>query len=136
MTKILLAVAWLVLLGHVSKCQSFTQSTLTWSADQAVDVERGDTTAMHCTFKTIGSSQFVWSQRNGTINSTYQVTGVEGVWENVGNPGSVTLTVVRNGKTTKVHIERTSEGIFLILEFVSTNVSSHVKFRITNVDLN
>lgn len=120
--------------GHLAAGQSFTQSTLTWSADQAIDIERGDTTVLKCTFTTSGNNQFVWSQRNGSLNSTYQVTSVEGSWENVNAPGSITLNLLRNGKATKAVFQRTIEGVSLTLEYANSPSPSHIRFRIVHVD--
>ena len=113
--------------------QSFNQSTLTWSANEVVDLEKGDTIAMKCSFKTVGGAQLIWSQRNGALNTTYQITSLEGTWTNVAEPGSVTLTLLRNGKSSKARVERTKGGISITMDFSRPEAASHLYFRIVSV---
>ncbi len=114
--------------------QSFSGSTLTWTADRAVNVEQSDTVEMKCSFKTISQTEFQWSQRNGTINSTYQVTSVDGSWADVSQIGTITLSLQRNGKSSKAILERTSEGVFVTMDFSVPGTPTHVRFRIVKVN--
>lgn len=131
-TRILSLALTILSVGAVA--QSFSNSTLIWTADQVLYVEQADTVEMNCSFKSISQNQLEWSQRNGTINSIYQVTGVEGAWSDVYQNGSITLTLLRNGKTSKATFEKSAQGTFVTMDLSRQGTSSHLRFRIVSVE--
>ncbi len=133
MFKALIVASMSLVFSGTIHAQSFHQSTITWVADRAIDLERTDTVAMKCSFKTVGGAQLIWSQRNGSINSTYQITGVEGTWSNISEQGSVNLTLQRNGKSSKAKVERTNDGVYIMMDFSKPEGSSHLLFRIVTI---
>ena len=115
--------------------QNVSQETLSWQADQVTDLQTNASVSMKCIFKTIGDGQVEWIQKNGTLKTTYNVTTAQGSWSNISQPGTITYTLARNGKTFKMILERSGPDITVTLDFSKAGEFTAVRrFRIVSVE--
>lgn len=122
--------------GSIPSSGQNPQSTeLTWHAIEVTDLQTNTTKPTTCHFVTGSDNAVVWVQKNGTLTTTFSITGVTGSWESITQPGQIQFSAQRNGKNSTIKLERTGDGLFVTMDFSQPGqFTSILKFRIESVE--
>ena len=98
----------------VLRAQDISTSSLSWTVTQLTDLNTNITAPYTCTFKTGGTAEILWVQKNNYTRKL-EVQHVTGTWTDVSAPGQAVYSIAEDGDTGTVTFERTSSGIYITL---------------------
>lgn len=129
----IILVQWLTI---SSFSQDITQTSLTWKVNYLNDQVSQQSLPYACSFKTNGSQDIVWKQRNGLLTSTLNVTGLTGSWTNIDSIGTVSYAITSGIESGSIAFERTAEGAFAYLTLSQgTAQPLRYKFSVSKISL-
>lgn len=135
--RFLLLVNIFLWLSNTSFSQDIAQTPITWKINYLHDQIAQETLSYTCSFKTNGSQDIVWQQRNGQFTSILNVTGLNGSWTNVDSIGSVSYSITSGVESGSIAFERTADGIFAYLTLSQgTAHPLSYKFSVSKITLN
>ena len=117
----------LTFLAFASQAQDILTTQLIWSVTQLTDLNTSKSASYTCSFKTNGTQQILWVQKNNYIR-TLEVQQTMGTWTNVSRTGQVTYSIAEDSDTGTLTFERTSTGIFITLD-LSQGTEPHLRQR-------
>ena len=124
-------ILWITITGF---SQDIAQTSLTWKVNYLNDQASQQSLPYACSFKTNGSQDILWMQRNGQFTSTLNVSGLNGSWANIDSVGTVSYSITSGTESGSIAFERTIEGIFVYLTLSqSTAQSLSYKFSVSEV---
>lgn len=120
--------------GYSVQSQNPASDTLQWSLGQGTDLRTNQSFVY--TGSLITNAQSVqWVQKS--LTSTFSVTSVSGSWSDVSQQGQLVFTVEEEGASGLLTIERTSNGLYVTMEFPRNDPQgSKVKWAVTQVTNN
>ena len=114
--------------------QDISTSTITWTVNHGFDLKSNSDFNYQGSFTTNGSNSITWSQGSGNFISTFTISSLQGTWTDVSTNGTVTYQVEQDGSSGTLKFERTSEGIFVTLDFPSgDSQGSWLKFQVSSL---
>lgn len=120
--------------GTTTLAQNISTNNLTWEAVETTNLQTSVTTTLKCSFRTNSNTSVEWIQKKGQLSTLYTVTSVQGAWNNVAMPGSVTYTLQHDGKACKMTLEKTPSGTFITMDFSKPGeYTSLHRFKIVTV---
>jgi hypothetical protein len=108
-TRSIALVLCLLGIGPVLHAQNVGEQSVRWKSSQAVSQSDQTATTLQSTFVTKPSS-IEWSQKNGQRTTTFQVSGVQGDWNDLQQAGSVTYTVQTGNVTGTLVFSKNGAG--------------------------
>ncbi len=115
-------------------CQNIQTSNLRWVVSGITDLNSSASNAGYsCSFKTSGKNSITWEQNRG-YTVTFIVTGVDGIWDDINNPGRVVYSVTFNGNSGTITFEKATSGtsVTMNLSQKSSNPLS-LKYSVSQV---
>lgn len=134
MKKSLIVFLFIVALQYSAFGQDIAQTKIVW---KAIQVTEGQSTSkpMVCDFVTNGLQSVSWIQKQGALNTTFNVSSTEGAWADVKSSGSFIYVLENGGRVCIMKLERNPSGVFIVLDFIKDGVSaSKLQFRIETIE--
>lgn len=104
----------------------------TWQVSGLTDLSSGDSFEYTCSFQTHGTQNITWTQGGGSMTSVFTVTGRQGTWADVSQPGSVTYSVTLGEKSGTLTFERDAAGVRITLDLTATS-GPRQQFQVTSI---
>lgn len=123
--------SWLCLALASAQSQDLAQ-VRTWQVNGLTDLTSGNHFAYTCSFQTQGTQDISWTQGGGSMTSVFTVTGRQGTWADVSQPGSVTYSVTLGEKSGTLTFERDAAGVRITLDLAATN-GPRQQFQVTSI---
>jgi hypothetical protein len=125
-------ILWLTIGGFSQ--QNIVQTPLTWKINALTDQASNKTPPYACSFKTNGSRDILWMQKNGQFNTTLAVSDFTGSWANIDSIGVIKYSISAGAERGSISFERTIEGIFVYL-VLSQGKEKSLKYKFSVLEV-
>lgn len=112
-----------VAISENSYTQNIAKASLKWISAETENLKSSERFSYSCWFfSTPGEVQ--WVQKSGQRITRFKITGSDGIWEDIAQPGRVEFSVTRDDEPGKIWIEKNSEGTSITLDFTQAGVNA------------
>lgn len=108
--------------------QDISQASLAWKVSSLLDEQSGQSISYSCSFRTNGSNDIVWSQKNGNFTTTLIVLGISGNWPDVTTHGQVTYQVQSGNESGTLEFFKDANGVHVRIN-LSQGSSSRMRYE-------